>query len=114
MFLMSKRSRRKKKGKRHRELMEARKKTALIKFLEATRIFGIFLNPGKKRSKAKLVLIQIIIILSSALFMYFSIIVLMEPEIMVMGIVVMVVGAITIIRAILTLYAHLIKGYEGL
>ena len=110
---MSKRSRRKK-GKRHRELQEARKKTALIKLLEATRIFGMFLNPNKKRSKAKFVLIQIILILSSALFMYLSIIVFMEPEIIIFGILVVGICAITAIRAILALYASLAIGYQGL
>ena len=100
--------------KRHRQKQEARKKTALIKFLEATRLFGIFFNPKKKRSKAKLALIQIIMILSSVVFMYITYIVLMEPEIIIMGMLIMGIFSITIIRAILALYAHLIKGYKGL
>ena len=110
---MVKRSRREK-AKRHRQRQEALKKTALIKFLEATRLFGIFLNPKKKRSKVKLASIQIIIILSSVFFMYITYIVLLEPEIIILGMLILGIGSITLIRAILALYAHLIKGYKGL
>jgi hypothetical protein len=95
---MGKRSRREK-AKRHRERQEALKKTVLIRFLDATRLFGIFLNPTKKRSKIKLFLIQIILILSSAFFIYLSIIVFMEPEIMAFGILLVGIGAFTIASA---------------
>jgi hypothetical protein len=110
---MGKRSRREK-GKRHQERQEALKKTALIRFLEATRLFGVFLNPNKKRSKIKLFLIQIMLILSSAVGMYLSIIIFMEPEIIIFGILLVGIFIITIVRAILALYAYLIKGYQGI